>query len=445
MPSPRTRILVPAGALGLGWDAAALRAGIEAGPDLIAIDGGSTDSGPSYLGRGVSKYSRARTKADWAELVAARAEAGCPLVIGTAGTCGAGPAVDWLLDITREILAERGERARIATLHCDRDPAALARDWDRTRALDGAPDVAAADVAACSHVVALAGVEQVGAALATGAEIVICGRATDTAILAALPIRRGADPGAAWHGAKVAECGALCTTHPWSGAILFDVEGDVFEITPLASGARATPRSVAAHMLYENADPIRLHEPGGWLDVAAARYEALGGRRVRVSGGVWHPAPYAVKLEGARPSGFGAASLAVIRDEAVLADLDRWCDTLLAAARERLGAHEAELALLRMGRDAVLGDVEPKGGPPGEAGILLKVRAATEAAAMEAARIVNPLLLHHSADPDEPMPTFAFPLSPPEMPLGAQHEFVLHHVLPLDDPMDGFRLAVHDA
>ena len=54
----RVRILVPSGALGLGYDKVALERGIAAKPDLIAIDGGSTDSGPSYLGRGVSKYAR---------------------------------------------------------------------------------------------------------------------------------------------------------------------------------------------------------------------------------------------------------------------------------------------------------------------------------------------------------------------------------------------------
>ena len=58
------RVLIPSGALGLGYDKTALERGIAAKPDIIAIDGGSTDSGPSYLGRGVSKYSRASTKVE---------------------------------------------------------------------------------------------------------------------------------------------------------------------------------------------------------------------------------------------------------------------------------------------------------------------------------------------------------------------------------------------
>ena len=53
-----TKVLIPTGALGLGFDPKALEAGIRAKPDIIAIDGGSTDSGPFYLGTGTSKYSR---------------------------------------------------------------------------------------------------------------------------------------------------------------------------------------------------------------------------------------------------------------------------------------------------------------------------------------------------------------------------------------------------
>ncbi len=41
-----TQVLVPSGVLGLGFDPVALARGVAAGPDIIAIDGGSTDSGP---------------------------------------------------------------------------------------------------------------------------------------------------------------------------------------------------------------------------------------------------------------------------------------------------------------------------------------------------------------------------------------------------------------
>ncbi|MFN3525393.1 MAG: hypothetical protein ACK4YU_04835, partial [Paracoccus sp. (in: a-proteobacteria)] len=95
-----TRVLVPSGVLGLGFDAQALERGVAMSPDIICIDGGSTDSGPFSLGAGVSKYSRAATRSEWRALMLARAQAGVPLVIGTAGTCGTDSTVDWMYDLT---------------------------------------------------------------------------------------------------------------------------------------------------------------------------------------------------------------------------------------------------------------------------------------------------------------------------------------------------------
>ena len=192
-----TRVLIPSGALGLNYDKIALARGIAAKPDIIAIDGGSTDSGPSYLGRGVSKYARASTKIQWAGLMEARAEAGCPLVIGTSGTCGADSAVDWMLDITREIASEQGQSVKIAVLKSGQSPdvIAVAAGDGKISPLPNAPPLDSQVIASCSNIVALAGAEQIEAALNTGADIIIAGRTTDTAIIAALPLMRGCHPG----------------------------------------------------------------------------------------------------------------------------------------------------------------------------------------------------------------------------------------------------------
>ena len=91
-----TSILIPGGVLGLGFDPAALSAGLEKKPHAICIDGGSTDSGPFYLGTGTSKYSAAATRSEWRDLMIARQQAGVPLVLGSCGTCGSDQAVDWI-------------------------------------------------------------------------------------------------------------------------------------------------------------------------------------------------------------------------------------------------------------------------------------------------------------------------------------------------------------
>ena len=447
-----TRVLIPTGALGLGYDREALERGIANRPDIIAVDGGSTDSGPSYLGRGVSKYARSSTKAEWRELMLARAQADVPLVIGTAGTCGADSAVDWLFDITREIAAEEGMRLKVATLRsgqpAERIKQALAAG--RIRPLGAAPEISDAILDSCSNIVALAGVEQISAALATGADVVIAGRTTDTAIIAALPIGRGDDPGAAWHGAKVGECGALATTQPNSGVIQIDFDATGFTIEPMAAAAAATPYTVSAHMLYENSDPYILYEPGGHLDVTASDYRALDGRRVRVEGSKWVPGRYSVKLEGARAVGYQSVGLAVIRDRRYVAHAREWAADIEVRVAAKIGARmglapgDFAVELRLIGIDATLGGLENRRDLPVEVGVLGILTCPTPEQAAEAAKILNPYLLHHPLTEDEPMPTFAFPFSPAEMQRGALYEFCLNHVMELDDPMEAFRLDLHE-
>ncbi|NBT30819.1 MAG: acyclic terpene utilization AtuA family protein [Rhodobacteraceae bacterium] len=448
-----TRILIPAGALGLGYDKAALDAGIAMGPDLIAIDGGSTDSGPSYLGRGVSKYARASTKTEWKGLIEARARAGCPLVIGTAGTCGADSTVDWMYDVTVEILSELGLSAKIAVLKsgqpADRIKTALAKG--EVTPLPAAPAIDDRILDSCTNIVALAGAEQIAAALNTGADIVIAGRTTDTAIIAALPLMRGDHAGSAWHAAKIGECGALCSTMPMSGVIWIETDTSGFTVTPLAEGAVCTPRTVSAHMLYENSDPFILYEPGGHLDVTDTRYTALDHRSVRGEGSVWHPSDrYTVKLEGARITGYQTILLALVRDRRYVENIREWCADIIAKhgakVRDRLGLNAADFGVeLRLiGMDATLGALEPRDELPAEVGVLGIVTAATQARANEIGKMLNPYLLHHGLTETEEMPTFAFPFSPAEIDRGPAWEFCLNHVMTLNDPMEAFTLEVRD-
>ena len=72
-------------------------------PDIIAVDGGSTDSGPFSLGSGTSKYSRAAVKAEWKSLMLAREKAKIPLIVGSSGTCGTNGMVDWMANFAHEI------------------------------------------------------------------------------------------------------------------------------------------------------------------------------------------------------------------------------------------------------------------------------------------------------------------------------------------------------
>ena len=444
-----TRILIPSGALGLGYNKAALDRAVAAKPDLIAIDGGSTDSGPSYLGRGVSKYATESTKIEWQGLIEARATASCPLVIGTAGTCGTDSTVDWLYDITLKILSDLGQSAKVARLYSEQDPAVIAQT--PLSPLSAAPDISADTIQSCTHIVALAGAEQIQAALKTGADIIIAGRTTDTAIIAALPLQNGNHTGAAWHGAKIGECGALCATNPQSGVILVDFDDTGFTVTPMADGAKASPHTVSAHMLYENSDPFILFEPGGHLDVTQATYTAINDVAVRVIGSRWEPSDtYTVKLEGARITGYQTILMTILRDAHYVKNAQIWCDDIMkklaVKVTDRVGLDpntwHAELRII--GQNSNLGALEQRTSEPTELGVLAILTAPDQATANTLGKMMNPYLLHHPLTQEEEQPTFAFPFSPAEIDRGAAYEFVLHHVMVLADPMDAFRIVVTD-
>ena len=114
-------IYAPLGLLGYGYPEASLRAALEAEPDLIAVDAGSTDPGPYYLGAGVSFTSRVMVKRDLGLLLRAAVERGIPLVVGSAGGAGAAPHLAWALEIVREIAAEHDLHFRLAVISADID------------------------------------------------------------------------------------------------------------------------------------------------------------------------------------------------------------------------------------------------------------------------------------------------------------------------------------
>ncbi|MFN3724089.1 MAG: acyclic terpene utilization AtuA family protein [Paracoccaceae bacterium] len=445
-----TRVLVPSGVLGLGFDRQALARGVAMRPDIIAIDGGSTDSGPFSLGAGQSKYARAATKSEWRDLMLARATAGVPLVIGTAGTCGTDATVDWMFDITAELAAELGQRLRVARLYSSQSPDTVttALAAGRISPLTPAPDLSAETLATMTNIVALAGAEQMQAALQTGADIIIAGRTTDTATIAALPLLRGDHAGAAWHGAKIAECGALCSTNPTSGVIVVDFDATGFTVEAMNEAALCTPHSVSAHMLYENTDPFILYEPGGHLDVTHARYTALDARRVRVEGSEWVPGRYTVKLEGARIAGYQTTILAILRGAHYAAHARDWVAKLTAFLTDTI-THRMDLSpdsygleFRLIGVDGALGALENRQGNPVEVGVLGLVTAPTQSIAAEIGKLINPFVLHYPLTEGEELPTFAFPYSPATTDRGALYEFALNHVMELADPMSAFRLTV---
>ncbi|MFF3485849.1 acyclic terpene utilization AtuA family protein [Streptomyces sp. NPDC002701] len=443
----RVGILTPSGMLGAGFAPETVERGLTLGPDVIAIDGGSTDSGPHYLGSGVAKTTAAAVSRDLRILLKAAATANIPLIVGSCGTSGTDSGVDWVAGIAEQIMAEEGLDLRIARIYSEQEAGFLKEELDAGRIHPLAPHgpLRPETLDSCTHIVGMMGHEPFVEAIRAGAQVVLAGRATDTALAAAVPLMLGMPAGPSWHAAKIVECGGQCTTNPRAGGVFATVDQNGFTIEPLDADNVCTPTSVAAHMLYETADPYRMREPAGTLDVSDATYTALDERRVRVEGSRFEPAEqYTVKLEGARVTGYETVSFSAIRDPYIVSHIDRWAALLRTVLTERvtqtLGpADDYTLDIRLYGHNAVLEDLDPDSSAPREVGVMLLVNAPSQATATAIAKVANPLMLHLPLPEMEYLPSFAFATSPAETERGAAYEFVLNHVVDVDSATGMFR------
>ncbi len=453
-PPDSVGILVPSGMLGAGFSPDTITCGISLGADVIAVDGGSTDSGPYYLGAGDAKTTGRAVRRDLRLLLAAASSAHIPVVVGSCGTSGTDAGVNWVADIVTAICAGDGLDLAVAKIfseqRADRLTALLERG--RIHPLPPSEPLDAATLARCEHIVAMMGHEPIEQALRAGADVVLAGRATDTAVSAGFALMRGMPPGPTWHAAKIIECGGQCTTDPGSGGVFARIDHSGFTIEPLSPDAACTPTSLAAHMLYETVNPYKIREPGGTIEVRDARYTAIDERTVRVEGSRFEPAgQYTIKLEGAAVTGYETVSFTGIRDPQILRSIDVWAELFQKMLTERVesvldlapGSWGADLRLY--GYNAILGELEHAPATPQEVGVMLLVSAKDQLTATAISKLANPLLLHLPLPTMNYLPSFAFGTSPAHIDRGAAFEFVLNHVVDVDSPTEMFRMEIANA
>ncbi len=438
-------VIVPTGMLGAGIQREHIKNGIAAGAVAIAVDSGSTDSGPYYLARGVSKMNREAIKHDLLVLVSEAYSAGIPILVGTCATSGTDQGVDWARDIAIEVARELGIQPKIACLYSEQNAATLKQKNSDGKILPLAPmgDLSDEVIDSCDHIVALMGPEPYIKAVEAGADIVLGGRTSDAAVLSAIAIMHGAGAGQAWHAAKIAECGGQCTEYMRRGGVLMRVGREAFDIDPLDPENVASPESVSAHMLYETTDPIRLIEPGGILDAFESRYTQITDRITRVTGSKWEPQPYTMKLEGARGGPFQSIMVIGIEDPDVLANLDHFHDQMYSVLTDRISRLFAEettdfdVSLRIYGWNGTSGRPVPKDTPPPlDVGVMLVITAPTQDLANRMAKSVNPIFFHMPLRPQMELPSYAFPFTPAEVPRGQVFEFVLNHAVQTTDGLE---------
>jgi len=438
------RYIAPTGMVGSGFVESSFWAGIERSPAFVGSDGGSTDDGPSQLGAGKPIFAREACKRDLRIMLQGARSQKIPLLVGSVGGAGADAHLAWTWDIVEELIrAEQDKDYLVGKLRAG-----------GIRPLDPAPPISEDVLRDTDHIVGMMGIEPFLAALDGGADVVIAGRSSDTSMFTALPVRYGFPTGLALHAAKILECGAAAVTHRFTpDGMLCTMWHDSFVIEPLNPKMRCTPVSIAAHTLYENADPYMLYEPGGVLDTSQARYEAVDERTVRVSGSEFRPLPYTVKLEGSQQAGYQSLVLGGVRDPVILEQLDSWLGSMRPRITDRINSIFGQdmTGRYRMvwrvyGRDGVMGEREPEPDRLGhEICLLIAFTADTQEVAHTIAASAGHIALHH------PIPQWqglisalAFPVAPHVIDRGSVYRFTLNHVVEVEDPLEMFPITYRE-
>ncbi len=440
------RVLAASGQLGYGIPEAAFRAGLERRPHFIGADMGSIDPGPAYLGSGAMATTPALTRRDLQLVLVAARELDVPLIIGSAGTAGAAPHLEATLAIVRDIAREHRLRFRLATIRSDipAEVVAHALREGRLQPIGAMPQIDERGIHACTHIVGQCGVETLRRALALDPDVIIAGRACDTAIFAAIPELLGYDAGLALHMAKIIECTSLCCEPGGRDAMLATLDDTGFVLESMNPARRATPQSVAAHALYEQDDPSRFAEPMGVVHLDTARYESLDVQRTRVSGARWEAATApSVKVEGAQRVGARAVLLAASADPAFIAAIDTILPAVEIAVRE-LVAGSWTVHSRVYGRDGVVAWPDQAAPAPREVMLLIECIAPSADLARSVASAFKQQLLHHGFPGRiATAGNVAFPFTPPEIDCGPAFRFALYHVMHGIDPTALFQVALN--
>lgn len=433
------RVLAVSGQLGYGIPDAAFRTGLGRKPHFLGADMGSIDPGPYYLGSGNLATSDAMTRDDLAKALRGARSIGVPFLLGTAGSAGAAPHLDKTLAMVRDIARADGLHFRLAAIRADmpRDAIKRAIRAGKVKPLGAIPALTEHDVDAATHIVGQMGIESFQRALNSGADVVIAGRACDTAVFAAIPAMLGYPIGPAMHMAKIIECCSLCTTPGGRDAVLGTLDGASFTIDSMNPMRNATPMSVAAHSLYEQGDPYRVIEPEGVLNTETARYEAVDAHRCRIAGARWEPATrFTVKIEGATRVGERAVLLAGCADPKAIAAMREILPAVEKTVRELVAESVRapfDLHYRVYGIDGVFEWQGPLPALPREVFVMVECIAASAEDAKSVATVFKQYLLHHGFPGRiSTGGNLAFPFTPPEVLAGTAYRFSVYHVMEVD-------------
>lgn len=445
------RVLSPTAILGYGFPMESFEEGMKRQPHVIAVDAGSTDPGPYYLGAGKSFTDKNSVKRDLEIMIQAGLAAGIPVLIGTAGGSGGKPHVALTRDIILEIAQEKKLAFTLAVIESEQDKGLLKQKLAKGEITPLAPakTLTAEDIDASERIVAQMGEEPFIHALQQGANVILAGRAYDPSVFAALAVKEGFDKGLAIHMGKILECAAIAAL-PGSGSdcMFGRLQKDCFILEPLSKARKCTSLSVAAHTLYEKTDPYELPGPGGAIHLYDTKFEQLTESSVKVSGSRFVPTEqYFLKLEGVKKVGYRTVSIAGVKDPVMIEKIDE----ITAGVKERVknnfeayGIKDFFLDFKIYGKNGVMGlfpTLERRTGH--ELAIVIEAVAADQEQADTICGFARSTLLHFGYEGRiSTAGNLALPFSPSDFRAGAVYEFNVYHLMRIDDPLEAVSIAI---
>lgn len=435
------KIVALNGLLGYGYSEEALNIAFSEKVDYLGVDAGSTDPGPYYLGSGHSFTNRGAVKRDLELALPKALEQKAPFIIGTAGGAGSERHVKWLKEIIFEIAKEKGLHFTLGTVYSDVSKEYVAEKLESGKIINMSDEMPLTKESAeeSTTVVSQIGIAPIIELLKQKVDVIVCGRACDTAIYAAPCIFEGYDEGLAFHMAKIMECGAMCS-EPVAAADVMQgyMYKDHFELRPANPIRRCTVDRVAAHTLYEQSNPYLIFEPDGVCDLTNSKFEQIDERTVRVSASVFREAKEkTLKLEGVKCSGYRTICPATIYDPKTIENFDKIVKTVTDFVSENTKG------TLAPGSYTV--NFKTNGGVESSLGIIMDVVGKTQDIADMVCALVRSRMLHCDyAGRKSTAGNLAFPFSPSDIHVGPVYEFSVFHLAKVDSLLETAKISTEE-
>lgn len=442
-------VYAPLGMLGYGFPIHSLEAAMKHGFDVIALDAGSVDPGPYYLGSGKSFTSRTMVKRDLELILKTARTQKVPLLIGTAGGSGGRPHVDWLMDIFTEIVKEQGLSVKVARIEAEQEASRVINSLREGRIdnFEAGYSLTPELVRKSERIVAQMGIHPFMEALEAGAEVIIAGRAYDAAVIAAYPIWKGEDPGLSYHMGKILECGSLVALPRESDGMIGIINNGAFRVSPADPHKRCFPDTVAAHTLYERSTPFFHAFPGGELDLSACIFTAIDERTVEIKGSKYKDsAENFLKIEGAAFVGYRNLCIAGIRDPQAIKGFAEIEDKVRSKIVNNLPQYKTpqdyRLCFHKYGMGEVMGSHEPMTLNPQEIGLVIEVVSPEQSIADTVGALARSAILHMGfAGRKANSGNLAFLFTPAEFAGPPCYEFNIYHLMQVDSLLEPFPIT----